>query len=284
MAQVRVMVLRAAGTNCDRETIHAWRLAGATTDCVRIRRLIDRPNLLDACQIVTIPGGFSYGDDIAAGRIFATLIRHYLMEPLQRFVEQGGLVLGICNGFQVLVQTGLLPGARPDSPSPEQPGAPRGAGVLPEPAATRPPPRRTCTLAGNRPAGFQDRWIRLRVPQTRCVFVEPDQTFELPIAHGEGRVVLDAPPTLDDLGRAGQVAMRYVEGPPPVEPPANPNGSDGDIAGLCDTTGRVFGLMPHPERFVRAEQHPCATRRPRNARGDGLSIFERAVNASRKLL
>lgn len=261
MANVRVVILRAAGTNCDLETQHAWEQAGATSvERLHIRRLIDQPQLLDRAQILTIPGGFSYGDDIAAGRILAAQVRRHLAESLQRFIDADKLVLGICNGFQVLVQAGVLPGPSTD-------------GV------------RRCTIAANTPPGFQDRWVYLHATTDRCAFLEPGWVYEMPIAHGEGRVTFTAPADHDAVEADGQAALRYG-GPRPGDadlhgPPHNPNGSVGDIAGLCDATGRVLGLMPHPERFVTWTQHPCWTsQRPRDV-GDGLALFQRAVTTLR---
>lgn len=258
MAGVRVMVLRAAGVNCDLETVHAWTLAGATPERVHVRTLIDKPAVLNDYQILTLPGGFSYGDDIAAGRILAAQLRRHLADALTRFVERGGLILGICNGFQALVQTGLLP-------FPPQNGT------------------RTCTIAANDPPGFQDRWVVLRGDVDHCIFLEPGRQYEMPIAHGEGRVLFSDDAARAEVERGRHAALRYVAETAPATttgaaaPPANPNGSTADIAGLCDRTGQVLGLMPHPERFVRATQHPCWTSRSWRDEGDGLALFRSAV-------
>lgn len=256
MAHVRVLILRAAGTNCDVETQHAWELAGARAERVHVRRLIERPALLDEFQVLTIPGGFSYGDDIAAGRILAAQVERHLSDRVRAFIAAGKLVLGICNGFQVLVQAGILPGATHNG-------------------------RRTCTIAPNEPAGFQDRWVYLRAPAERCVFLERGRVYEMPIAHGEGRVAFSAAAVLEAVVGKGQNALTYT-GPRAGEPdlfgePSNPNGSSADVAGLCDETGRVLGLMPHPERFVTWTQHPCWTSQPARPTGDGLALFRRAV-------
>jgi phosphoribosylformylglycinamidine synthase len=256
VAQVRVLILRAAGTNCDGETLHAWELAGAVPERVHIRQLASHPQALQNYQVFTLPGGFSYGDDIAAGRILAAQVERHLHAALQKFVDAGKLVLGICNGFQVLVQAGLLP-RRLDAGQ-----------------------RRTCAVTYNDPPGFQDRWVYLRARGERCVFVERGAAYEMPIAHGEGRVVFESPAELERVIAARQDALVYS--PPLTEPdvhgtPANPNGSAADIAGLCDETGRVLGLMPHPERFVTWTQHPCWTSLPERPVGDGLALFRRAV-------
>ena len=283
MPQPNVLILRAAGTNCDLETQHAWELAGARAERVHLRRLAEHPRMLEQYQIVTIPGGFSYGDDIAAGRIFAAQLQRHLADQLRAFIETGKLVLGICNGFQILVKAGLLPyphGVR-------EAASKRGDGAV-------------CTVTHNDPPGFQDRWITLFAHQSPCLFTEPGRTYELPIAHAEGRVVFADGPSLERIIETGQNALCYA--PPGVQPhdaaaigneatwlggrdrslaagvPYNPNGSHADIAGLCDPSGRVLGLMPHPERFVTGTQHPRWTSRERREAGDGLAMFQRAVS------
>jgi phosphoribosylformylglycinamidine synthase len=257
VARVRVTIIRAAGTNCDLETEHAWQLAGAAAQRVHLDRLAESPAALRACEVVTIPGGFSFGDDIAAGRIFAMQLRRRLYDALCAHVDAGKLLLGICNGFQILVQAGLLP-RRIESGQ-----------------------TRRCTVTHNAPAGFRDRWLYLQAGTGPCVFLEPGRRYEMPMAHGEGRVMFASESDLRQAQAAGLDALRYV-GPPAGQPdwhgePTNPNGSQGEIAGLCDSTGRVFGLMPHPERFVTWTQHPCWTSLPARAAGDGLDVFRRAT-------
>ncbi len=271
MAQIKVLILRAAGTNCDLETQHAWELAGAAPERVHIGRLREQPQRLHNYQVLTLPGGFSYGDDIAAGRILARQIQRSLLDDIRAFVDAGKLVLGVCNGFQVLVQTGLLPG-------------PVASGTTaPAPATSRPsrPESRTCTITYNEPPGFQDRWVYLRATTDRCVFLERDRVYEMPIAHGEGRVLFAHERYLQVVLDSRQNALSYA-GPPNGGPnlhgePANPNGSQADMAGMCDATGRVLGLMPHPERFVTWTQHPCWTSLLPRPEGDGLALFRRAV-------
>lgn len=252
MANVRVAVLRTAGTNCDFETVHAWELAGAKADRVHLRELADAPQQLNNYQILTLPGGFSFGDDISAGKVFATRLQRLLRDPIRTFVAAGKLVLGICNGFQVLVKAGLLQVASDQTPALTQ------AGV---------------SITANQPHGFQCRWVTMHSASERCAFLEPRRHYQLPIAHGEGRVVFDTPATALAAERRGQFALRYTDH---GLFPANPNGSTAELAGLCDETGRVFGLMPHPERFVRATQHPAWTIQ-HIALADGLRIFQHAV-------
>lgn len=265
MSQPKVIVLRTAGTNCDSETVHAWELAGAAPGRVHVREVIDRPDLLDEFAILTIPGGFSYGDDISAGKILANQMVHHLAEALTRFVEAGKLVLGICNGFQVLVKAGLLPG-------PLGNGADAG--------------RQAVTLTQNDSARFEDRWIHLRSGPKDSPFLPANRIFAMPIAHAEGKLVARNETVRRELQAQGRIALTYCDtegrpGPYPV----NPNGSECDIAGLTDATGRVLGLMPHPERHVHPTQHPLWTRRPDNpAAGDnGRILFETAVKSAGRI-
>jgi phosphoribosylformylglycinamidine synthase len=253
MAEVKAIVLRAAGINCDVETEYALKLAGAKAQRVHINRIIESKSMLDEFQIIVFPGGFSYGDDVAAGKILANQIVHHLFEPLQRFIEQGKLVLGICNGFQVLVKTGILPG---DSSAQEQ---------------------QEITITDNDSGKFEDRWVYLSPQTERCVFIEPGRQIYLPIAHAEGRIVTRDQATLDRLKSEGHLAFKYVdENGREGDYPVNPNGSIDSIAGLTDATGRVLGLMPHPERFVRRTQHPRWTRLA-DLHSDGMTIFNNAV-------
>jgi phosphoribosylformylglycinamidine synthase len=260
MAQPRAIVLRAPGTNCDEETAAAWERAGAVSEISHVGRLIESPGSLDSYQILTLPGGFSYGDDLGAGRILATRLGTVLGESLRRFHDRGGLVLGICNGFQVLVRAGLLPGTASGG---------------------------RATLARNDSGRFEARWVRLVTRPGLCPFVSSrsSATIELPVAHGEGRFVLESPEALAELDRAGQIVLKYADsqGRPTEAYPDNPNGSPAAVAGVCDPTGRIFGLMPHPERFVEPWHHPRWTRRvgqPEET-GDGLRLFADAVAAFR---
>ena len=264
MEQVNALVLRAAGVNCDLETQHALELAGAAAQRIHINRIIENPSLLDSFQILVFPGGFSYGDDVAAGKILANQVVGHLAEPLQRFIQSGKLILGVCNGFQVLIKTGLLPDfdgrARPELA--EQPA----------------------TLADNDSGKFEDRWVYLQPAGDRCVFIDPDRRLYLPIAHGEGKLVARDRQTLERIKAGGFVAFRYVDGDGNTGPfPVNPNGSADSIAALTDSTGRVLGMMPHPERFVRYTQHPRWTRLEKNDdTTDGMTIFNNAVGYIRK--
>jgi phosphoribosylformylglycinamidine synthase len=260
MDNVKAIVLRAAGINCDMETEHALQLAGSQVERVHINRVIENPSMLEGCQILVFPGGFSYGDDVAAGKVLANQVVHHLSDILHKFVEDGKLVLGICNGFQVMIKTGIVPGLN-------------GYGKL---SLTD----QRVTLTDNDCGKFEDRWVYLKPGTDRCVFINPDQQIYLPIAHGEGKIVCDTDQTLETIKKDGYVAFRYVdadgnEGGFPI----NPNGSQDSIAALTDSTGRAMGLMPHPERFVRWTQHPHWTRlKERQGFADGMAIFTNAVD------
>ncbi len=289
----RTLILRTAGTNCDGETAFAFELAGALSELLHINRLLERPRLLDQFQILAIPGGFSYGDDIAAGRILANQITHHLRDVLRHFVDTDRPVIGICNGFQVLVKTDLLPGPL---------GGRSG---------------QTCTLTHNDCGRFIDRWVRLAPQTSKCIWTaglgEAEETaggmvvqrtastvddgdtimrsavgtIELPIAHGEGKFVPADDAVRQALWDNGQVALTYATengSSAGGRFPDNPNGSVDDIAGVCDASGLVFGLMPHPERHVDPLQHPAWTRstwtragKALPSQGEGLRVFANAI-------
>src|SRR5262245_28448938 len=257
----RVLILRAPGTNCDQETAFACQTAGGKSDVVHLNRLLENPRLIADYQILAIPGGFSYGDDISAGRIFGNQIRHHLRDCLEEFKVAGKLIIGICNGLQILVKSGVL---LPDQAH--------------EPIAT---------LTLNQSGKFEDRWVHLRAHGEKCVFLRGIEQMYLPVAHAEGKFVARDEATLRRLDAAGQLVLRYslppnqnsefrIQNSELVPYPANPNGAQHHVAGLCDETGRVFGLMPHPERHIDPTQHPRWTREPRE-KGDGLAVFENAV-------
>lgn len=254
----QALILRAPGTNCDEETAYAFEQAGAIAQRVHVNRLIERPALLDAFQIFCIPGGFSYGDDIAAGRIMASQIGHHLGDRLRRFRDDGNLIFGICNGFQVLLKLGILIATHNSGPG--------------------------ATLTWNNSGKFEDRWVTLRANPGACVLLAGIEQLRLPVAHAEGKFVTRDDAVLADLDAAGQLVLRYQSQRQAdadlVAYPDNPNGSMGDVAGLCDPTGRVLGMMPHPERFIDATHDAQWSRnRPGGAAGagDGLRVFSNAV-------
>ena len=257
MTKVRSIVLRTAGTNCDVETAFALERAGAEASRIHVNRIAQQPGLLDDFAVMVIPGGFSYGDDIAAGRVLANELIARFGDALLSFVRAGRIVIGICNGFQVLVKTGLLPGFDHNAIGTQQ-----------------------VTLTNNDSGKFEDRWVTLDAPSKRSLFTQGLDRLDLPVAHGEGKFVADSQETLDRLIANDQVAFRYVsrDGGVPGYPD-NPNGSVCDIAGIEDASGRVLGLMPHPERFALAIQHPQWRRLGLSGDGDGLTVFRNAVKA-----
>ncbi len=252
MTRPRVMILRAPGSNCDEETAFAFEQAGAEAERIHLNRWLEAPRLAAEFQIVCFPGGFSYGDDLGSGRIFANQLRHHLADALAEFRTAGKLILGICNGFQILIKSGLL-----DSDDGHGPGA---------------------TLSWNNTGRYVDRWVDLEVAGDRCVFLRNIDRIALPIAHAEGQFVGRDEATLDRLEAAGQLVLRYAEKSSLGACGAgNPNGAARNVAGMCDASGRVFGLMPHPERFIDRTHHPQWTRRPEITAGAGLQLFRNAV-------
>jgi len=255
MTQPRVLVLRAPGTNCDRETVFAFEQAGGQVELVHINQLLQNARAIAQFQIICLPGGFSYGDDIAAGRILGNQIRHHLFDVLQEFKDAGKLVLGICNGFQILIKSGLLL----DSDGDDSP----------------------LTLTWNDSGKFEDRWVYLATSGRECVFLDGADSLYLPVAHAEGKLVFRDAAALARLQDQRQLVLRYTpaerveNGPVPY--PANPNGSQANVAGVCDRSGRVFGLMPHPERYIDPTQHPRWTRGELQDEGDGMRLFRNAV-------
>ena len=256
----QVLLLRTAGTNCDEETRFAFEQAGAAVHPVHVKALCQAPQMLQEHAIVVLPGGFSYGYDLGSGTVLANELSQFLDEPLRRFVERGGLMLGICNGFQVLVKAGFLPGASylPKTDT-EFPGA---------------------TLTFNDSQRFEDRWVTLKIERSQSPFLEGEagRLITIPVAHGEGKFIARDEATLKRIEEAAQVAFRYC-GPAGEKAsyPYNPNGAQNDIAGITDESGRILGLMPHPERHVLGSQHPRWTRDGLKKEGDGMFVFRNAV-------
>lgn len=260
----RAMVLRAAGTNCDRETVRALELAGATVERVHVNRLAESPELLDEVGLLALAGGFTFGDDVASGAVLAHILERRLSDAIERFVEGGKLLVGVCNGFQILVRLGILPG-----------GDGRAA------------------LLGNHSGKFEDRWVRLATGSRATPWFEAHREFFVPVAHAEGRFAW-FPSEEGAPFPADQVAFRYLprkEDAGPAGYPDNPNGSFDDIAGITNAAGNVLGLMPHPERFLVPEHHPSwmRHRRPDGSPPEesdlpvplGLEIYRRAVRSMR---
>jgi phosphoribosylformylglycinamidine synthase subunit PurQ / glutaminase len=251
MTTVNVLIPTGYGLNCDHETAHAFALAGAAARRVHINALIDGDVRLEEHHILVFIGGFGWGDDHGAGVIQAVKMKTSLGERLVEFVRAGKLVLGICNGFQTLVNLGLLPGFEGDYHS------------------------RSVALVGNACGNFRNQWVRLQVnPQSPCVFTRGIVAADLPVRHGEGRFYAEDT-VIRRLDLNGQVVLRYAlpDGSPALGRfPSNPNGSVEDIAGICDPTGRVFGLMPHPEAFNDWTNHPGWTRERERLRRAGQPV------------
>jgi phosphoribosylformylglycinamidine synthase len=264
MGKPRVLVLRAAGTNCDRETAYAFELAGAAPEIVHVNQFTRGDRRLSEFRILALPGGFSYGDDCSAGRIHANELRCLMGDQFREFVAAGKLVLGICNGFQILVKAGLLPGGtlKPgDAPSDEV-FAPQNV-----------------TLADNRSGRFQCEWARLKVNEAaspQFLAGMDGEVLELPIAHGEGRFSASK----DEVSRLQseqRVALQYCGPAGEIEARYSVNGSLLNAAGISGFGGHVLGLMPHPERHVHGTQHPRWTREGARSEGQGLRLFRNAV-------
>ncbi len=232
---LRVLVLTGYGLNCEAETSAGFAMLGAQVDQRHIADVLAAgPDVLAPYRLLAFVGGFSFGDHVASGRVLANRLRYRMGDRLLRFVADGGLCLGICNGFQTLVKLGLLPGG--------------------EPAL-----RQSVSLVHNDRLGYWDAWVRLAVdPRSPCVFTRGLTDIELPSRHGEGKLVYGDAAQRAALEAGHQVAMRYVDahGQPTETWPDNPDGSPGGAAGLCDPSGRIFGLMPHPEAYLYPENHP----------------------------
>ncbi len=259
--RVRVLVLTGLGLNCEAETEHAFRAVGATVHSVHVLDVLDGQASLQDFQVLAFVGGFSFGDHLGAGFVFANKLRHRLGDDLVRFIEAGGMCLAVCNGFQTLTRLGVLPGLGGDYTTP------------------------TATLAPNDTPGYRDAWVRLGFDaESPCVWTRDLETMQLPSRHGEGKLLVSTG-ALAQVEAQHLVAARYLDeaGQPTESFPQNPNGSPGGAAGLCDPSGRLFGLMPHPDAFLYPFQHPGWGRR--RARGEdvpaeGLWIFDNGVTAA----
>ncbi|EDM79690.1 phosphoribosylformylglycinamidine synthase [Plesiocystis pacifica SIR-1] len=266
---VRVLVPTGYGLNCEAESAAAFELLGAQVEQVHVSDLLAEPGRLSQASILVFIGGFSFGDHVASGRVFANRMRFGLGRELARFIADGGLAVGMCNGFQVMTKLGLLPGAlgeaSPEALAPQQ-----------------------VSIVGNDRLGYRNAWVRMRVdPESPCVWTRGVESIESPSRHGEGKLVFASDAVRDQLFAERRVPVRYVDaqGEATSEWPANPNGSPDGAAGLCDASGRVFGLMPHPEAFLYPENHPRWLARrfgaeARPAFGLGLQLYANGVRAA----
>lgn len=260
MTPPRIAILTGYGINSDAELAHGFNLAGGRAERVHLHDAIDGRVRLEDFQILAVPGGFSFGDHIASGRVFANRLRHKLGDTLLRLREQKVPMIGICNGFQVLVKLGLLPGTEPASFT------------------------QTCTLTYNDSGRFENRWCHLKADaNVSSLWLTGVTRLYLPVRHGEGKFIPGSEVLMKELEANGQTCLRYCNAdgsPPPTGGagfPANPNGSTGHVAGLCSRDGLVFGLMPHPEAHIVPTQHPQWQREGLRAEGEGLRIFRNAV-------
>jgi phosphoribosylformylglycinamidine synthase subunit PurQ / glutaminase len=257
------LVLVGNGINCEYETSHAHRLAGFDADLLHINEVNEHPERIHRYSFLNFPGGFLDGDDLGAAKAQAVKWKYQKMsgakgrfiDELIAFVEEGKIILGICNGFQLLVKTGLLPAL----------GGRYG--------------KQTVTLTFNDSGRFEDRWVYLKANgSSPCVFTTGIETVYLPVRHGEGKFIVEGERLLDDLRKGGHIVLQYADGNGMTtgEYPLNPNGSSLSIAGICDESGRIFGLMPHPEAYVHFTHHPRWTREHLDEEGEGLKIFRNA--------
>lgn len=255
MTNPKTLVLRTAGSNCDYETVHAFQHVGSEVSLVHINQIVTGKTRLSDFQILAIPGGFTYGDDISAGKILANELKNKLTDQLESFVNAGKLIIGICNGFQVLVKAGLLPEIHLNSG------------------------KQDVTLTNNDSGKFEDRWIYMKPVSQKCVFTRGiEKLVYYPVAHAEGKFIPNDQSVLQHLKANDQIVFQYTNPDgDPAEYPWNPNGSVDNIAGICDPSGRVFGLMPHPERHFHPTHHPRWTREGLKAEADGVAIFRNAV-------
>jgi len=251
--QLKTLVLSGYGINSEYESKYAVEKVGGSAEIVHINSIIENPKIMEEYNMLLIPGGFSFGDDLGSGKILASKMKYRLREPIEQFINSGNLVLGICNGFQVLVKMGLLP--IPDF-------------------------KQRVTITTNASAKFEDRWVFLKINKNSpCVFTKEVDYLYLPVRHGEGRFLPENRSTLLNMHNDNLAALRYVDnnGRENPEYTFNPNGSVDGIAGVCDRSGRIFGMMPHPEDFTIVQNCPLWT-----AGGikeaHGLRIFKNAVD------
>ena len=267
MSKVKTLIITGFGLNCEKETSTAFETAGSEVSLIHLNDLLETPEKLDDYQILAFIGGFSFGDHLGAGTVFANRVKFGLKVQLEEFIKAGKLIIGICNGFQTITRMGIVP----------------AIGELFE---------QEVALQHNDSGTFRDSWVTLKVNQdSPCVFTKGIDLMPVPIRHGEGKFVALNDEVLQKLEADGHVALRYadpVSGEATAEYPLNPNGSVNEIAGICDKTGRVFGLMPHPEAYLSPFNHPHWTHQKINGslpeEGLGLAIFRNAVEFAQKEL
>lgn len=261
MSTVKTLVITGFGLNCEKETSVAFETAGSEVTRVHLNDLLEQTSILSEYHILAFIGGFSFGDHLGAGTVFSNRVKFGLKKELEEFIESGKLVIGICNGFQTMTRMGIVPAI--DSLFKQE-----------------------VALQHNDSGVFRDSWVTLKANQdSPCVFTKGIDLLPVPIRHGEGKFMALNEDVLQELEAGGHVALRYadpVSGEASSEFPLNPNGSQNDIAGICDKTGRVFGLMPHPEAYLSPYNHPHWTHQKINnhlpEEGMGMIIFRNAVS------
>lgn len=267
-SEVRVLVITGLGLNCEAETQAAFRMAGARPELVHLLDLLEGSGKRKIADypVLAFIGGFAFGDHLGAGFVFANKIRYRMYDDLLAFIERGGLALGVCNGFQTMTRLGVLPGLDGDFRTPR------------------------ATLAQNDRPGYRDAWVTLRFePRSPCLWTRGIERMELPARHGEGKFLADES-VLSRLRDSRQIVARYAgpDGEPTQEWPHNPNGSPDAIAGICDPSGRLFGLMPHPDAHLYPFHHPEWRRRKLEgalpSEGEGMRIFRNGVDAAAALI
>lgn len=272
--EVRSIVITGNGTNCEREVANACRLAGSeVADIVHIAELLSGRVRLDSYHFLNLAGGFLDGDDLGSAKAGANRMLHapikgsaeHLADQLYRFIDAGKLVMGVCNGFQLMVKMGLLPALGGDFRT------------------------QSATLSHNDSGRFEDRWTYLKVdPASPCIYTQGLEGIYLPVRHGEGKFMVQAESVHEQIKAAHLAALKYCDADyqtPTLDYPQNPNGSVDGIAGLCDASGRIFGLMPHPEAYVHRTHHPRWTREESlPEEGMGLWLYQNAVQFIRKEL
>jgi len=271
--RVKAIVITGYGTNCEMEMAHACKLGGAEqVDIVHMSELLHGEYRLDDYHLLNLPGGFLDGDDLGAGQAGAHRMKYAevagsgekVQDQLLKFIKDGKLIIGVCNGFQLMVKMGLLPGFDKQYD------------------------RRQVSLTHNDSGRFEDRWVTLLVDQNSpCVFTKGLTSLYFPVRHGEGKFIAKDDATLKRVQDEQLVALRYANpetGQPTMDYPYNPNGSPDAIAGICDPTGRLFGMMPHPEAFLHRTNHPRWTREDLPEEGQGVALFRNGINFIRENL
>ncbi len=252
VGKTRALILNGYGINCPVETAHSITSVGGNAEIKHVTEVLESPKMLEEYNFLVIPGGFSFGDDIGSGKVLSNKLRYKVGDELLDFISRGKLILGICNGFQVLVKMGLLP-----EPDFEQ----------------------RVTLTYNESGKFEDRWVTALINRkSPCIFTRELNEIDLPVRHGEGRFIPATKRVLEELKENELYVMQYINKSGGLGGyPWNPNGSVMDIAAICDRSGQIFGMMPHPEAYNHRTNHPCWTG-GKEATGHGLSIFRNAVS------